>query len=81
MLPENRVSNLIYYLGGRAGFHRVASTLGSDISLSTIGSWITRNSLPAKYMPLCNQVAVATKRPPINWLKFFEQKDLPTQEA
>jgi hypothetical protein len=75
MLPDNRVSNLIYYLGGRAAFQRVASTLGTQVSLSTIGSWITRNSLPAKYMPTCNAVAEASGLPPINWLKFFEKKD------
>lgn len=73
-LPENRVSNLIYYLGGRAIFQRTASKMGADISLSTIGSWITRNSLPAKYMPTCNAVAQANGKPPINWLKFFEKK-------
>jgi hypothetical protein len=74
-LPENRVSNLIYYLGGRAVFNRVASSLGVDISLSTIGSWITRNSLPAKHMPTCDAVAEANGKPPINWKKFFEKKN------
>ncbi|CAB4163542.1 hypothetical protein UFOVP806_25 [uncultured Caudovirales phage] len=74
MLPEHRVSNLICYLGGRAAFQRVALQLGVELSLSTIGSWITRNSLPAKYMPVCNSVAEKNGLPPINWLKFFEKK-------
>lgn len=76
MLPENRVSNLIYYLGGRSRFQQVAAAKQFTISLSTIGSWITRNSLPARYMPLCNAVADSIGKPPINWLKFFEEKSL-----
>lgn len=74
-LPQNRVSNLIYFLGGRTVFVNLAKQAGVTLSSSTLGSWITRNSLPAKHVATCNRVASLIDKP-INWSKFFESKPL-----
>jgi fructose-specific phosphotransferase system component IIB len=69
-LPEKRIANLIYFLGGRTAFSATAKRLGHTVSLNTIGSWVTRNSLPAKHTATCNAVAKAHGTP-INWSKVF----------
>lgn len=69
-LPKKRIANLIYFLGGRTSFQATAKSLGHDVSINTIAAWVTRNSLPAKHVPVCNAVAKANGTP-IDWSKVF----------
>lgn len=71
-LPERRISNLISFLGGRTVFVATAKELNHDIGVNTVGAWITRNSIPLKHVPLCNEVAEKLKIK-IDWSKVFAQ--------